>query len=567
MAQAQVRVLPSARNTVMVVDDQSTGRAILEQVVRSLDDRVLVESFARPVDAVVWATRHVSDLVLVDYMMPDMDGIEFAKRLRALPGYEHVPIVMVTVHDDRKVRYAALDAGITDFLTKPVDARECLARCRNLLTLRRQQLALEDRRRLLEHMVEDATREVREREKETLLRLARAGEFRDEETGFHLIRMSRYSRLIASAIGLERDEAETVELAAPLHDIGKIGIPDQILLKPGKLDDAEWEVMRRHPVIGHEILKGSASKYVRMGALIALGHHEKYDGSGYPNGLVGDHIPLCARIVAVADVYDALTTARPYKGAWKSAQALRIPARRSAASTSTRAWSTPSARCRRRSSRCRTSGASRPRRRAAADGRAGRSGEICSGCARASPRGPTPSTSRASLRLIIGALLVRVPAAGHARRYEREMILWIGGAQFVLGAAHLPAHRLHDAHLAGAARVRAARRRRARSPAYMALCGESAAPLFLIYIWVTLGSGFRFGAALPGLRAGDERRRLRHRDLPERRGGASTPRSASGCWSACSPSACTCCRWCGACSTRWRAPRRPTRRSAASSRW
>jgi two-component system response regulator RpfG len=305
----------------MVVDDQSTGRAILEQVVRSLDERVSVEGFARPVDAVVWATRHVSDLVLVDYMMPDMDGIEFVKRLRALPGYEHVPMVMVTVHDDRKVRYAALDAGITDFLTKPIDARECLARCRNLLTLRRQQLVLEDRRRLLEHMVEDATREVREREKETLLRLARAGEFRDEDTGYHLIRMSRYSRLIANALGLDHDEGETIELAAPLHDIGKIGIPDHILLKPDALNEAEWQIMRRHPVIGHEILKGSASKYVRMGALIALGHHEKYDGSGYPNGLVGDHIPLCARIVAVADVYDALTSVRPYKPAWASDKA------------------------------------------------------------------------------------------------------------------------------------------------------------------------------------------------------------------------------------------------------
>jgi two-component system response regulator RpfG len=278
------------------------------------------------VDAVVWATRHIADLVLVDYMMPEMDGIEFVKRLRALPGYEHVPIVMVTVHDDRKVRYAALDAGITDFLTKPVDARECLARCRNLLTLRRQQLALEDRRRLLEHMVEDATREVREREKETLLRLARAGEFRDEETGYHLIRMSRYSRLIAHALSLGDDEVETVELAAPLHDIGKIGIPDGILLKPAKLDDGEWDVMRRHPVIGHEILKGSASKYVRMGALIALGHHEKYDGSGYPNGLVGDHIPLCARIVAIADVYDALTSVRPYKSAWTSERAFEYVA-------------------------------------------------------------------------------------------------------------------------------------------------------------------------------------------------------------------------------------------------
>jgi len=326
MAKAQVRVLPSAQNTVMVVDDQSTGRAILEQVVRGLDERVVIEGFARPVDAVVWATRHVCDLVLVDYMMPEMDGIEFVKRLRALPGYEHVPIVMITVHDDRKVRYAALDAGITDFLTKPIDARECLARCRNLLTLRRQHVVLEDRRRLLEHMVEDATREVREREKETLLRLARAGEFRDEETGYHLIRMSRYSRLIANAVGLDAEEAETVELAAPLHDIGKIGIPDHILLKEGKLDAAEWEVMRRHPLIGHEILKGSASKYVRMGALIALGHHEKYDGSGYPNGLVGDHIPLCARIVSVADVYDALTSVRPYKNAWPSEQAFEYVA-------------------------------------------------------------------------------------------------------------------------------------------------------------------------------------------------------------------------------------------------
>jgi two-component system response regulator RpfG len=322
LATAQIHLLPAARNSVMVVDDQSTSRSILEQVVRGLDERVQVEGFARPVDAVVWAARNIADLVLLDYMMPDMDGIELVGRLRSLPGYEHVPMVMITSKDDKKVRYAALDAGITDFLTKPVDARECLARCRNLLTLRRQQLALEDRRRMLEGMVEEATREIREREKETLLRLARAGEFRDEETGYHLIRMARYSRMIANAIGIERDEAETIELAAPLHDIGKIGIPDGILLKPARLDEVEWGTMQRHPTIGHEILKGSASKYVRMGALIALGHHERYDGKGYPRGLDGDHIPLCARIVAVADVYDALTSARPYKKAWKHADAL-----------------------------------------------------------------------------------------------------------------------------------------------------------------------------------------------------------------------------------------------------
>jgi two-component system response regulator RpfG len=321
MAKAQVKVLPSARNTVMIVDDQSTSRAILEEVVRGLDARVGVEAFARPVDAVLWATRSVADLILVDYMMPEMDGIEFVRRLRALPGYESVPMVMVTVNEDREVRYEALDAGVTDFLNKPVDARECLARCRNLLTLRRQQLVLEDRKRLLEGMVEDATRDVRAREKETLMLLARAGEFRDEETGYHLVRMARYSYLVAGALGLSSEETETVELAAPLHDIGKIGIPDHILLKTESLDEPEWQLMRQHPVLGHEILKGSASKYVRMGALIALGHHEKYDGSGYPNGLVGDHIPLSARIVAVADVYDALTSIRPYKKAWPAEDA------------------------------------------------------------------------------------------------------------------------------------------------------------------------------------------------------------------------------------------------------
>ena len=305
----------------MVIDDQSTGRAILEEVVRGIGLNIAVEPFESPVDAVRWATSHSADLVLVDYQMPELDGVEFVRRLRLLPDYVHVPMVMVTVHDDRKVRYRALDAGITDFLTKPIDTRECLARCRNLLTLRRQQLALEDKGKLLEGMVQEATAEVRQREKETLFRLAKAGEFRDEDTGNHVIRMARYSRLIADALSLDAQEAETIELAAPLHDIGKIGLPDHILLKADKLTDAECRIMQRHPVIGYEILKDSPSKYLRMGALIALGHHEKFDGGGYPYGLVGDHIPLPARIVTVADVYDALTSKRPYKGAWVSDEA------------------------------------------------------------------------------------------------------------------------------------------------------------------------------------------------------------------------------------------------------
>ena len=200
MAEAQLKVLPKTSDTVMVVDDQSTSRAILEQVVRSLDERVQVSGFARPVDALVWATRHIADLVLVDYMMPDMDGIEFVKRLRALPGYENVPIMMVTVHDAREVRYAALDAGITDLLTKPVDVRECMARCRNLLTLRRQQVALEGRQRLLEEMVQQSAREAhaRELEKETLMQLARGGEAREHVVVPAYMRMPRYGRAFIS---------------------------------------------------------------------------------------------------------------------------------------------------------------------------------------------------------------------------------------------------------------------------------------------------------------------------------------------------------------------------------
>jgi len=165
-------------------------------------------------------------------------------------------------------------------------------------------------------MVEDATREVKEREKETLLRLARAGEFRDEETGNHLIRMSRYSRLIAQTLGLERDETETIELAAPLHDIGKIGVPDNILLKLGKLTQDEYDVIKTHTAIGARILSGSSHLLLQMAEQIALTHHERWDGGGYPAGLSGEEIPLAGRIVAVADVFDALTHERPYKEAW-----------------------------------------------------------------------------------------------------------------------------------------------------------------------------------------------------------------------------------------------------------
>jgi two-component system response regulator RpfG len=181
---------------------------------------------------------------------------------------------------------------------------------------------IQNRARWLEEKVSQATQEIVTRERETLLRLAKAGEYRDEETGVHVLRMARFSSLIAERLGLSEEERHGIETAAPMHDIGKIGIPDHILLKPGRLDGEEFAIMRTHARIGFEILKDSPSKYLQLGAVIARGHHEKFDGSGYPDGLVGDAIPLAARIVAVADVFDALTSERPYKRAWSIQDAL-----------------------------------------------------------------------------------------------------------------------------------------------------------------------------------------------------------------------------------------------------
>ncbi len=309
--------------TVVIIDDQSTGRKILEKLVRTIERGLVVDSYAEPGAALERVKAETPDLVLTDYKMPGLDGVEFTRRFRRVPGCADVPLIMVTVVDDRRIRYEALEAGATDFLTRPIDHYECRARCRNLLTLRKQQKIIKDRARWLEQQVAVATSQIRTREQETLLRLAKAGEYRDQETGNHVLRMARYSRLLAEQLGLQESACRDIELAAPMHDIGKIGIPDEILLKRGRLTKAEFEVIKAHPRIGYEILKDSPSKYLQLGAVIAYGHHEKFDGTGYPQGLSGEQIAMAARIVAVADVYDALTSTRPYKQAWTSARAQR----------------------------------------------------------------------------------------------------------------------------------------------------------------------------------------------------------------------------------------------------
>ncbi len=307
---------------VLNVDDQFTSRAIITQVIKSINPNIKVVEKSNPEEAIEWATQHTADLVFIDYLMPEMNGVDFVRLLKTLPSYEAVPVMMITIRKDAETRYAALDAGVTDFISKPVDVHECTARSKNLLTMHQQHIALQNKSHLLQNLVNAATAEIKSREKETLMRLARAGEHKDYDTAMHLQRMSLYSRALAERIGLSDEEVEIIELAAPLHDIGKIGIADSILLKNGALDDVELKQMRKHPLIGFEILQGSPSKYLQKGCEIALAHHEKFDGSGYPYSLKGTDIPLSARIVAIADVFDALTSVRPYKEAWSIDKAL-----------------------------------------------------------------------------------------------------------------------------------------------------------------------------------------------------------------------------------------------------
>ncbi|MBV8679733.1 MAG: response regulator [Aquitalea sp.] len=300
---------------VIVVDDNDTNLLLLRHILLKLDG-VAVDTFSDPLQALQWCQQNEPDLILLDYMMPEIDGLEFMRRFYALPHRQEVPIVMVTADTERDVRHLALEQGARDFLTKPVDKVELTVRVRNLLALRKSTQQLANRAAWLLEEVKQATAEIRAREKEAILRLSRAAEYRDPETGAHLLRMSAYTRLIARQVGLPLQEQEMLQEAAPMHDIGKVGIPDAILLKPGKLTAEEMAVMRQHPSFGHEILTGSVSPLLQCAAVVALSHHEKYDGSGYPQGLAGQDIPLWGRIVAIADVFDALTSARPYKKAW-----------------------------------------------------------------------------------------------------------------------------------------------------------------------------------------------------------------------------------------------------------
>jgi putative two-component system response regulator len=296
----------------LLVDD---SRSVLNFLKRHIEAGGLVEAttFLDPVEALACARERVFDLVLVDYEMPHMDGISFIRTFRTLPGCADTPIAMVTSRQTDDVKMEALQAGATDFLPKAPQSVEMTVRLRNLIQLGAAVRKLNDRAAHLASDVAAATRKLGEREEEIILRLALAVEYRDNDTGEHTLRVARYSRVIAEQLGLPPRLCRDIYLAAPLHDVGKVAIPDNILLKPGRLTDEEMAVIRTHAAIGEKILADSSCELIQLGAQIAAGHHERWDGAGYPNRLKADEIPVAARVVAVADVFDALTTRRPYK--------------------------------------------------------------------------------------------------------------------------------------------------------------------------------------------------------------------------------------------------------------
>jgi putative two-component system response regulator len=306
---------------ILIVDDLEANVILLERILRGAG-YISITVATDPTTVCELHREHCYDLILLDLNMPGMDGFQVMQNLYEVETGGYIPVLVITAQPDKKLR--ALRAGAKDFIGKPFEVAEVLARVSNMLEVRLLHKALASYTDKLELRVGERTAELQENYLETIFTMTRAAEHKDEDTGAHVQRISYYSRTLAGLLGLAREFVDKIFFAAPMHDIGKIGIPDHVLLKPGGFTPDEWEIMKGHAAMGAKILGNSKSPYLAMGAEIALNHHERWDGGGYPSGKSGEDIPLSARIMNIGDIYDALRSKRPYKPAFDHAKAVDI---------------------------------------------------------------------------------------------------------------------------------------------------------------------------------------------------------------------------------------------------
>jgi putative two-component system response regulator len=300
---------------ILIVDDEPGNIHVLERMLSAVGYHNITSTTDSRSTPDLYQSMH-PDLILLDIKMPGFSGFDVMNALRTLEKESYLPILVLTAQLDNETRLKAIKAGAKDFVNKPFIMEEMLARINNLLEVRMLHNSVRSEKKSLETQVVESSQELHQYQVEIIHRLARAAEYRDNETGMHVIRISKLCERLARGLGLNDHECHLIRHASPMHDIGKIGIPDHILLKPGKLTAEEWTIMKTHSDIGALILSGSESEFLQMAEIIAGSHHERWDGSGYPKGLKGEEIPQVSRIVTVCDVFDALTSDRPYKKAW-----------------------------------------------------------------------------------------------------------------------------------------------------------------------------------------------------------------------------------------------------------